>query len=156
MFADPEGSLEGASEPACTASDDRKNPAPLVCRNRSAIYGVMAHWSARQIFVLVLVVLVTAGLNFSAVPAATAMPEAAKMSMMTGMNGDHGCKQCSNMPGSKAMVCSPICAAPLSASIETESQPLIGQRQGFAALERWLAGLSQPPDPYPPRPFHIV
>jgi hypothetical protein len=118
----------------------------------------MAHWSARQILVFVLAVLVTAGLSLSVVQAATAMPEATHMSMMTGMSGsgDHGCKHCGDTAGGKAMVCSPICATPLSVNLETESQPLIGQRQGFAALEHWLTGRSPPPDPYPPRPFHIV
>jgi hypothetical protein len=119
----------------------------------------MAHWSARQIFVLVLAVLITAALNFSAVQGATALPETAKTSMtMTRMSGsgDHDCKQCSDMAGGKAMVCSPVCAAPLAASLATQSRPLLTGRERFLALEFWLTGRSSPPDPYPPRPFHIV
>jgi hypothetical protein len=110
----------------------------------------------RQSLILILAVLVTAGLSFSAVQAATVMPQTPKMSMtMAGMS-DHGCKPCNDTAGGKAMVCSPICAAPLSASLETVQQPLLGQPARFAPLELGLTGRSQPPDPYPPRSFHIV
>lgn len=118
-------------------------------------------WSVRQFFVLVLAVLVTAGLSLSNIQAATMVPttQTTKMSMMAGMDnsGNHGCKMCDSGAGAgKAMTCSPICAGPLSASQETAPQSFIRQPMKFAALERWLTGRSQPPEPYPPRPFHIV
>ncbi len=114
-----------------------------------------------QFLMLVLAVLVTAGLSLSGIQAAT-MPQSASMndmSMMAGMDkpGDHGCKMCgSGASTGKAMVCGPICTGPLSASLKPAERSFVPQVLRFAAWEQWLAGRSQPPDPYPPRPFSIV
>jgi hypothetical protein len=120
---------------------------------------IMARSSVRRIFVFVLAVLVTVGLNLSAVQAAAAMPEMAKMSMMAGMDksGDHGCKQCGgDMGGGKAMVCSPVCVGSLATNPQPVFQPVVRAAVRFGDLLRLLAGRSLAPEPYPPRPFHFI
>lgn len=120
----------------------------------------MAHWSLRQIFVFMLAVLVTAGLSLSAVQAASAMPQTAKMSMMDGMgmSGDNACKQCgTDIGGAKATVCSSMaCVGALAANEQPALGMVLTSGAIFTAAEAWLSGRSFAPEPYPPRPFHIV
>jgi hypothetical protein len=113
----------------------------------------MARWSVRQIFVFVLAVLVTADIGLSAVQAATAMPEVAKMSMMPGMS----CKQCGgDMGGGKAMMCSPVCVSTLAAVPQMVSEPMTRVAVSFGEFDPMLTGRSLAPEPYPPRPFHFI
>jgi hypothetical protein len=81
-----------------------------------------------------------------------------QMSAMAGMgkSGDHGCMICYTGAAGKVIACSPICAAPLTGEQELAAHHFDSQHVGFVTLEQWLTGRSQPPDPYPPRPFHFV
>lgn len=140
------------------ASDGRGSFVPLVCHTPPAILTIMAHWSIRQLFVLVLAVLVTAGMGLSVVQAAGVMPEMGKTSMMAGMDesGDQGCKQCGDISGGRAMTCSPICASPLAANPQALFQPVARVAVLFGSLRHLLTGRLLPPEPYPPRPSSFI
>ena len=118
----------------------------------------MLHWSAKQVFVILLAFLVTGSMGLSVVQAATFMPEPANMLMMAGMDNstDHGCKQCIGDMGDKAMVCAPACVAIVASDQSVVVLHGDEQKLFFTVLDSRLKGQSPVPDPYPPRTFNIV
>lgn len=118
----------------------------------------MAQWPIRQILVFLLAVLVTAGLSLSVVQAAAPMPQPAKMSMTAGMekSGGNGCKQCGDMAGSKAMVCSPACVSPLPTNPHMLSQPPMRLAAPLGDLNDLLTGRTLVPETGPPRSFAFI
>jgi hypothetical protein len=118
----------------------------------------MAQRSIRQILVFLLAVLVTAGLSLSVVQAAMPMPQPTQASMMAGMDksSGNGCKQCGDMAGGKAMVCSPVCVSPLATTPHTFSPPPMLLATPLGGSENLLTGRTLAPETGPPRPFAFI
>ncbi len=118
----------------------------------------MAQSSARQVFTVLLAVLVTLGLALSA---AQAGDMTMKMSMGTemGPSGHGDCHHCAGGGAgkTKAMTCTPICAA--QAISMSSGEALLAPVTIASTLELpkddFLAGDRVPPDPYPPRSPNI-
>lgn len=122
------------------------------------LIAVMSLSSVRQIFVVLLAVLVTAGLSVS-VAHPSNMPM--KMSMEPGMtaSGHCGSRDCESGGAgkAKAMICAATCAASVLATLPQVSSMAVAEIASTLAPpeDRFLNGRGSPPDPYPPRSVDI-
>jgi hypothetical protein len=110
--------------------------------------------SVRQIFTVLLAVLLTAGLSLTAAQAGN-MPM--KMHMAAaGHSGCHDCVGC-DAGKAKAMICASICAASVLATLPQAPPMVVAEIVTTLALpeDEFLVGSMSPPDPYPPRSADI-
>ena len=122
----------------------------------------MDRWSLRQLFGLVLAVLMAAGLSLSVAPA-SGLPAKTTMDGMMPMAADMGgashgdCGGCPTKDdAAKAMVCGTMCSAPVLATAPLIAPvKLVEIRGPFTAPEALRLGRTSRPDPYPPRPSDI-
>jgi len=119
---------------------------------------VMTHWSARQLFALVLAVFIAAGMSLSVAQASSMSAQIATMTEM-GMSAEGGCQDCPDQPGDsgmKAMNCGVACAAPVFAVLPASVLIPTSERAAcFAVDDSLLRGRALLPDPYPPRTSDI-
>jgi hypothetical protein len=133
----------------------------------------MTAWSPKQILVLLLAALVTAGLGFAAVQAngmsvkmammsddGITAPPNNSMAMMPDVGGNGDCDACAGGASDHGnqMPCSPVCVSPALA--------VLPQLQALAAILRTpqmpvsrlalLHGRNSLPDPSPPKPSDLV
>ena len=112
----------------------------------------------RQLLVLILAVLVTAGMGLSAVEASqmtVKMAIAADMGM-AGHDGCPGCPDGNGNNGMKAMPCAALCAAPLLAVLpQAEPIGLITMASADPLVMPVLHGRVPTSDPVPPRTTDI-
>ena len=124
-----------------------------------AILYVMKPRSTRQIFILFLAVLVTAGMGMSAVQAADMTVRKAMTSDMSA-SGHGDCTKCSGSNGAdgKVMVCPPACIAPVVAVLPPVGPVIIMPVVTIPSVPRdvLLSGSASAPDPYPPRLSDLV
>jgi len=114
----------------------------------------MKRWSLRQVFVLVLAVFVTTGMDLSAVQASAMVVKMAMPSDM-GASGHHGCADCPD-GGTKATICITACAAPVWALLpETAPVTAVPTTMVYPVFTPVLRGRASPPDPAPPRTTDI-
>ncbi|MDX0973324.1 hypothetical protein GOL21_26995 [Sinorhizobium medicae] len=119
----------------------------------------MRHWSARQLFALVLAVFIAAGMGLSVAQASGMTARMATMSEMD-MSAQGGCQDCPDQPGDggmKAMACGNVCAPLVLATLPGAAVPvLVGKKAAsFVAGDPLLRSRALPPDPYPPRTSDI-
>src|SRR5687767_11636908 len=112
----------------------------------------MNHSSARRLLTLLLAVLVTVSLSFSAVQASGMAFEMAKMATMSGMDSSMSghCQKCPGNGDGAAMLtaCGSVCVAPAMAMLPQDSPATFALAQiAFLKRHSLLHGLASPPDP---------
>jgi hypothetical protein len=119
----------------------------------------MSRLSVRQIFNLILAVLVTAGLSVSVARAADSPAKApAAMGMDMGLAAHKHCDGCpTGDDRAKLIVCGAMCSSPILAVAPQIApvEPIKGQALS-APSQSVLHGRTPPPEPYPPKPSRFV
>jgi hypothetical protein len=117
----------------------------------------MIVWSVRQIFALLLAVLVATGLSLSVTEAGNAPMKMSMGSAMTASGHEH-CHDCNGDAGkAKAVTCAPVCAASTFATLPQVAPVAVTEIVTTLAPpeDEFLVGVRSPPDPYPPRSADI-
>ena len=119
----------------------------------------MNRWSLRQVFVLILAVLVTTGMGLTVVRANEMALKMAMPSDMGAAGHDH-CKNCpdgAGKSGAKATPCvMSLCQALLAADLHEPAPTIMAPTAAIYPLSlALLRGRALPPDPHPPRPSDI-
>lgn len=113
----------------------------------------MKRFSLRQMFVLLLMVFVTVGMDVSVVQASDMAVKMAMTSDMNSSSGHDGCNGCDASGKTKAVVCTVSCVTPVSVAFERIGSladiPVALTLSRPAAVV--LLGKTSPPDPFPPR-----
>src|SRR5688572_26347843 len=86
----------------------------------------MRHWTFRQVYVLVLGLLVALGMSFSAVQASDMAVGMAMPGHQMAVSGTADCNACKDVPGgAKLMQCDATCVAPATATLPQSPALLI-------------------------------
>lgn len=113
----------------------------------------MRHWTFRQVYVLVLGLLVALGMSLSAVQASNMAAGMAMPGHQMAAAGAGHCDGCNdNAGGTKMMVCDATCVAPAMATVP-QSLALLIERPVDRPFSQGstLSGWTASPNPHPPK-----
>jgi hypothetical protein len=116
------------------------------------------HSLRKQLLVLLLAVLVTAGMGLSVVQASTMNLMMVNMASEMSISGDDNCRDCGNLGDAKgtAACVAPTCVSPVaSLAAPTESLDLTPGSDRHQHQDLTLFGAGSEPAPYPPRTSNI-
>ncbi|HET6159944.1 MAG TPA: hypothetical protein VFE34_16485 [Dongiaceae bacterium] len=113
----------------------------------------------RQVYVLMLGLLVALGMTLSVAQASNMAAAMTMSNQQMSASGMGDCSSCKDIPGSaKVMVCGDAtCAAPVNATIPQLAGPLIEHPLDRPSLQApILSGWTTSPNPHPPKQLALV